>query len=109
MGFGGQFDGFARTVTTGTGNNGNPAVYTFYDMPDRPDVFLRIQGCGFASGAHSNNAMGAVFDMKVHQLVQILPVNITVWMHGRDQCDKATRNHKSSVRIKKVICVDTTL
>src|SRR5690606_16136993 len=91
LGFGGQFNGFARTVTAGPGDNRNPAINPFYDMTDNPAVFFRVKRCGFAGGAHGHNAMGAIFNMKVHQFVQILPVNVTVWMHGRDQCDEATR------------------
>src|SRR5690554_1125110 len=102
MGLGCQINSFARAVTAGASNNRDPPVHAFDDITNYPAVLLLIERCGFAGGSHSNDTVSTVIQMKVHQFVQMLPVNVTVWMHGRDQCDKATRNHKSSVRIKRI-------
>jgi len=100
--FTGQLDGFPGAVAAGASDDRNTAINTLYDMTDGLDMLFRVQCCGLTRSANSNNAIGAVFNMKIDQFVQLFPVNVTIGMHGRDQCDKATRNHKSSVRIKPI-------
>eukprot|EP00614_Pseudopedinella_elastica_P036870 CAMPEP_0181261906 /NCGR_PEP_ID=MMETSP1097-20121128/1748_1 /TAXON_ID=35684 /ORGANISM="Pseudopedinella elastica, Strain CCMP716" /LENGTH=157 /DNA_ID=CAMNT_0023360561 /DNA_START=72 /DNA_END=542 /DNA_ORIENTATION=+ len=85
MGLGRQFNGLTGAVAAGARNNRDATINTFDDVANGLAMLFRVERCGFAGGAHSNDAVCAVFDMKVYQLVQILPVDVTVWMHGRDQ------------------------
>src|SRR5690606_34695780 len=89
----GELDGFPGAVGPGAGDHRDAAVDLVGDAADHFDVFLHVQGGGFARGADRDDGVGAFLQVEVHQFAQAVPVQCALRIHGSDQRHHAARNH----------------
>ena len=80
----GQIDSFGGRVGAGPGNDRNPPVRLLKDDPDHVKMLFIVQSGRLAGCAAGDDAVGAVLDLKIHQLAQFLFGNRAVfeWCHN---------------------------
>src|SRR5690606_4580936 len=58
------------------------------------DVLVHVQRGRFPGGTDGYDSMGALFDVKIHQLLQRIPIQRTICEHRGSQSNQAALNHK---------------
>src|SRR5471032_3219057 len=96
LGVAGQFDRFAGRIGARAGDDSNTPCYALDHELDHFDVFFHIKCGRFTRGADRHNGVGALLQVEVHQFAQAVPVEITLCIHGCDQCHHTARNHATA-------------
>jgi hypothetical protein len=89
LGMTGAHDGFFGRVRPGAGNHRHPALGLFHAKLDHPGVFVMAQGRRFAGGAAGNQALGALFDLPVHQFAERRLIHLAILERGDQGGDGA--------------------
>ena len=63
---------------------------------DHFDVLTHVQRGGLTGGADRDDGIGTLLQVEIHQFAQGRPIQITLRVHGRDQCHHTARNHATA-------------
>ena len=98
----GPLYGFSGRVCTSASNHGDPTIGVFDNRSDGRHMLLHIECRGFAGGTHSDNRIGPLGNMPLHQTFQTIPVNfLIIAKHGRNQSNNTAGDHRRSLKIAK--------
>ena len=92
----GQLDRLTGGVATGAGNYRDAAIDLVNHATDDLDVLADFQGRRLAGSTDRDDGVGAFLQVEVHQFAQAVPVEMTLCIHGCDQCHHTARNHATA-------------
>ena len=93
LGVAGEVDRLGGAVAARAGDHRNPAARHLDADLDDALVLLMGEGRAFAGGADGDQPLGALRDLPLHQLGELLLVHRAVLPHGRDQRDQRSLEH----------------
>ena len=65
-------------------------------------MFVHVEGRRLTGGAHGNNGVGPVFNMKIYQALECRHVDGAIAVHRRDQGNHTSVKHCKKIRTREM-------
>ena len=102
LGAAGQLDRLGGGIGAGTADNRNAAVSVLYHQLQAGAMFVHVEGRRLTGGAHGNNGVGPVFNMKIYQALECRHVDGAIAVHRRDQSNHTSVKHCKKIRTREM-------